>query len=220
MDKDFQYSTDFVADFIVGMWEDSFLAVNGTTTSIVVPHGLSFTPLVKGNFSSSSDFFPSNEMSTSVILYSFSVPGMQVSIYADGVNISINAYNFTGSNKTLYWRVYALMPDDIDADVGDITTPRSDMLFDTDNLYLKVLDRGHVPISTTSVVIPHNLGYVPYVEAWVTFSIGTVGPIPLAFLPIYPNSGAAVTADESTVTFHAGSIFGITRYDYRIYIDG
>lgn len=214
-----QFSTDYSNDFIVGMWEGSFNVPSSTTpTSINISHNLSFIPLAKGGFSTSPDFNPTNEIGSTTILYGISVPIVQLAMSMNINTISLTSLNRTGSSVTVYYRIYAFMPSDINEDVPDLSTDRASILFNSDETYLKVLMSGFVPISSTPVTVEHGLGYIPYVEAWGGSSSGKY-PLPLVFYPIGTYGRSAVTANEQTVTFYPDSFGGSERYDYRIYLD-
>lgn len=217
--RNLQFSTDYSNDFIVGMWQSSFIVASSTTpTTINIPHNLSFIPLAKGGFSTSADFNPTNEISNTTVLYTINVPVVQVAMFMDSTNITLTALNRTGATQTIYYRIYAFMPSDINEDVGELGVDRASLIFNSDNTYLKVLRSDFTLISSSPVTIEHNLGYVPYVEAWAANATAKF-PLPLVFSPINSYNRIAVTANEESVTFYPDTFSGINRYDYRIYLD-
>lgn len=179
---------------------------------------MDFIPLAKGNFSTSPDFNPTNEIGSTTILYAIPVPIVQVSMSISNDRMSLTSLNRTGSGVTVYYRIYAFMPSDINVDVSPLSLSRADILFNSDETYLKVFSSDFVTISSSAVTVTHGLGYIPYVEAWA--GNDTIKyPLPLVFSPIDTYGRTAVTANDQTVTFYPDSFNSITRYDYRIYLD-
>jgi hypothetical protein len=81
----------------------------------------------------------------------------------------VTVSNYTGSTKTLFWRVFFLAPSTVDPDVASTALSSIPITFNTDYNYTKLVAEGFV---TTSTTITHDLGHYPQVALWTDTSAG------------------------------------------------
>ena len=231
--RNFLLSTDYAMDKVVYITSGTFSAqTDGTYHTIA--HGLDFTPLVSGSWSTSSDFSVNYDYGTGTIPSSNTTIPFNLALYvfADATNIYIVPSNITGSEQTVYFRVFGLEPSDSNADVPHTSSSGSTFIFNTDNNYTKLYQEDALTGVTSSYTktIVHDLGVVPQVSTWVTSSSVLVGAS-FVFLedvtyPLYATSivsGApedvSAVVTTTSVTFTTGASSLVERIDYRIYVD-
>ena len=168
--RNFLLNTDTPLDKIIYIITGSIDVPNLTGDSIpitLVAHNLPFTPLPILQWSNTADFEITNELRDSdYIANSFTTgAGQYYSISADTTDILIQRYNFSGSTKTVYYRVFSFMPSDASEDSGVPFTANigNNFVLNTDDNYMKLFNDG---ILTDEVPFDHNLGYIPRVQLW------------------------------------------------------
>lgn len=176
--KKFKISSEQPTDIVVLFLEGQ---TNFEYNYYSISHSLGFAPLVFGFWSETSDF-------QSPIPFSMS-PGINyydpvsqtykpiwdsIQVTATTTEITFSAYQ--GTSHQVYYRIYALMPTDIDPDVATTSQSAEHFIINSDYNYRKVLMAGDVllerdtstqPISIKPITINHNLGYKPQVMVWV-----------------------------------------------------
>lgn len=211
----------------------SFSALTDGTYHTIA-HGLDFTPLVSGSWSTSSDFSVNYDYGTGTIPSSNLTFPFNLCLYivADATNIYIVPSNITGSAQTVYCRIFAFEPSDSNADVPHTASSGSTFIFNSDNNYTKLyLDDALTGVTSSYTnTIVHGLGIVPQVNTWVTSSFVILGAS-FVFLenvtyPLYETSissgspeNVSVAVSTSSVTFTTGASSAATRIDYRLYVD-
>lgn len=223
----FLLSTDYQQDKVVYLKTDSFTAPGPMTGSYrTIAHGLPFTPLVGGSWSTSADFSVTYDFGTGTIPSAdpLTAPfNLSLDVLADSTNIYIVPTNVSGSNKTVYVRLYALEPADTLATVSSTQAAADSFTLNSDYNYTKLWSADKITGVTASstTVVTHNLGRVPQVSVWATSSARTISPSLIYFTNVtYPMDTANIVAvSANTVTFKTDSSSTITRFDYRIYHD-
>ena len=192
--RDFLLNTDYEMDKIVFFEEGNF------TTSIDIPHNLSYTPLPFGIWSTNSNF-----SSVNILGWSGEVPAppgvyqspLGVSCQADGTKIRLTARG-TYNDETIYYRLYAFEPSDVQA-VAPSTSQNADtLIFNTDYNYRKLFNAGEFTLNNLEYT--HNLGYIPQVMAWAKYVFGGqwIEPLDCSSNASTDGLGIKVTANKIT----------------------
>lgn len=182
----FIYSSDYPMQYAVYYYEGTM--TGGSTKTVA--HGLPFTPLLIGEWSTSSDFSSANTYLGGGYSTEFSDPGVYLT--SNATNCNYSTINASGTG-TIYLRTWGFMPPDTNADVADLAD-FSGFDFDSDYSYQKLYIAGK---GASNATINHNLGYKPRVRIWNratssgTVSIGT-------FPSIDKTSGGLDTALQIT----------------------
>jgi len=176
--RNFLLNTDYPVDKVVYINQGSVSMAGGVDRDIA--HGLPFIPLVSFVWSFTPDFsvtyqynmgpFPSGNPG-----YFFS---LQVSISANATNIRLSGNGVLGAT-TIYYRIFAFVPDDFVGDIPSTTTLADNFVLLTDLNYTKLLTSSSVVLAPGQVFpIGHGLGYFPQVLAWVRPNNGpTIYPL-------------------------------------------
>lgn len=224
--RDFLFNSDYAQDQIVYFKE---VEITGKTTYYLetIAHELDFTPLVFGVWDNSPDFNNPKSINTSgKDIYVNDVGNIaysnQVWAYSDPTNITIlvqpKIQGGSGVATNFYIRLYAFEPPASHATVKPTANHASKFIFNTKYNYLKLMEQNTADADYGQVTIPHKLGYIPQVLAWVEKSNN--GQI------FYVDSatGDFLSADElvkvTTSNVYLNRINSDpTRYYYRIYYD-
>lgn len=204
------FNSDYQSDKIVYFKEGTFI------TTDTIQHGLSFTPLVFGVWSTDSDFSSVNtlgELDTGTD--PGYVPVLSAECQANSTTISLQSAGNT-QNSTLFYRVYAFEPDDSTADVAATSDKAKTFILNTDYNYCKLKDTG--VFTQANQEFSHNLGYIPQVMAWVRFIYPSTFIQPLSGASEFTNYGLTVTTNK--LIFGNIPIPGlIDKIYWRIYYD-
>jgi hypothetical protein len=217
--KNFLLNSDYPLDKVILMKSGQITVAAGATVEVLDPHGLLFTPLVIGSWSTSSTFTTSFEAG----FQPFSPPGsLSLSISSNATNVRISASNNSGSSVTFYWRCYGFMPSTANDDAAFTASSADSFVINTDYNYTKLFTAGVADISATSQTVLHNLGYRPQVEVWYEFAV-VPGQFEREYLGI-ANIGDTgynrISVTTTSLTFSKGTYGGqSTIYHYRIYMD-
>lgn len=162
--RNFLLNTDYPLDKIVYIHSGSFSATGGggVGTYHSVVHDLPFTPLMVGNWSTSSDFSITKEM----FIPSYTeLTGAYCEVASDSSDFTIQAINYDSSPITVYYRVYGFMPSTSDETAAPTSSIADNFMLNTDYNYTKLYYNDCIT-AETSTTITHNLGYRPQVMAW------------------------------------------------------
>src|SRR5690606_1610325 len=96
-------------------------------------------------------------------------------ISADSTYVNISRYCWGVGAKTLYYRIFCLMPSTAnESSIVDFTeNAGDDFILNTDYNYMKLVNAGVFEFGGT-VKYTHNLGFVPRVRFWMENS-GEIG---------------------------------------------
>lgn len=213
--RNFLLTSDYPIDKVVYIESGSFTATASSQTIHNTAHGLPFTPLLDGTWSTGSGFTLSYDMGTGPIS---TTPGLLFNVESDvsasSTNATITVGNATGSNVTVFYRIYGFEPTTANADAPHTVDSADSFYLNTDFNYTKLFDSGVV---TTSTVVSHNLGYKPQVSMWEEVA-GVIRKKNENRNGTGGNTYTAISTSAVTITFD-GSAPGTTKAHYRIYID-
>lgn len=232
----FIFNSDYPMDKIVfyGYGSTTIPAKSGSTNgtkTINIPHHLLFTPLPLAVCATNEAFTDTRTFEP--------VPdtwGMNL-VQADATNITIKFENGQTSTKTVYYRVYGLLPENATQEVGKNSRQSSKLIFNTDLVYAPLIFSGIVTedLDTTHVAnvnvthgykeiqtqasrieIEHNLGRSPFVLYWRE----TSGTISITGFPDmyygYPYQQYNYS-DDKKCNFYTGQSDGQNKWHIRIY---
>jgi hypothetical protein len=206
--RNFLMNSDYPMDKTILMLQGSVsLPANGN--EVAIPHGLPFTPLILGSWSTSSSFSPAYQFG--LILYApMSLP--QVYAYSDGTNIRLSSAD--GVARTVYYRIYGFAPSDY---AGDVPIPSITTGFrmNSDYNYMKLFAEGVMTLAVgAGQNVNHNLGYKPSVLVW---NKNNNGVFPLIIGDIMSGQQEASVTTTQLQIKNVGYVQ--QQYYYRIYLD-
>ena len=156
--RDFLLNTDYEMDKLVLLKQGEF------TSSIEIPHNLSFTPLPFGVWSTDEDFDSVNTIgAVDPNDEPWYTPALGVECYADATKIKLTSSGNTNNTK-IYYRIYAFEPDDSKNNAPFTSQKAKKFILNTDYNYCKV--KAHGVFTASGQSYEHNLGYLPQVMAW------------------------------------------------------
>lgn len=232
--RNFLFTSDYPTDKVVYVHSLSFsVSAPSGGAYQTIAHGLPFTPLVAGEWSTAADYGVSYDYFSGPPATGTAISGGQlfnayVNIYADATNIYLYPVNASGSTITVYARIFAYEPSDSTASLSATANSADNFALNTGYNYPKLFSEGIIsPVAaSTTYTVTHILGIVPQVMVWETAPStisGVVGSLRSPHYYVTEQSGdpyqAAIIASTSSVTFTTGLSTTATRFDYRIYCD-
>lgn len=217
--RNFLLNTDYPLDKVVYITTGSIVVPNGTNSTLtLVAHSLPFTPLPMLQWSNTADFTITNEFRDSQYnSNSFTTGvGQYYNVTANGTNIYIDRYNFSGSSQTVYYRISCFAPSNasVDSLVPFTSTSGSEFILNTDNNYMKLGFSGI--LTTVANTFTHNIGYAPRAFIW-----GNSGGFLTRLVSAQELGGGAGTAGvhitPTQLVWLSPSTY--TEIHYRIYYD-
>lgn len=168
----------------------------------LLSHGLPFTPLLVGQWSTNPNFSPSYDL---LITVPGGSTGGQVetvcSTSADSSNIHFTIVN-NAAARTFYFRLMAFAPPDYQGEVSPVDYD-SPFRFNSHYRYQQIYKSGR----STGTAVSHNLGYLPQARIWsITGSDQRV----------MPTQGILTTSTLS----YAGSNTAFYYYIFKDRLDG
>jgi hypothetical protein len=158
--RNFQFSSDYPMPYFIYKTEQSVAVPSTGTNTVIVPHGLSFIPLLVGQWSPNQNFDVTHDITNSA-----SVDMVYVWCFADDTNIYIRQFNGTDHASTVYVKIYAYAPPEYNGDLQPLSDETA-FNFDTDYTYLGIFKAGYIESDNQEHIIPHDLGYVPQCKIW------------------------------------------------------
>lgn len=209
--NDFLLNTDYEMDKIILVKEGDF------TSTAEIAHGLSYTPLVFGVWSTDKNFDSVNTLGwtddNAQVGY---VPVLSVECYATSDKIKLTSAGNT-NNQTLYYRIYGFQPDSAKGNAPQTASKANQFILNTDYNYLKLFKSGE--FTSPNEEFTHNLGYIPQVMAWADMTLGGVNRIqPLETASEFTDFGLNVTDTK----IKAKSLISpglVNKIYWRIYYD-
>lgn len=210
--------------------QDGFFNMSATTTNIVtIPHGLPFTPLCSGAWSTTPDFSVQYEFSSGT--FPSTNPGYVFqtifNVFADENNVYVSGDN-VGSALTVYVRIYGFEPPNSGALLEGIASEADPLTIDSRLNYPKLYLNDYVDLpaggsSDSFVYIPHNIGTVPQVMGWVTYDTYNGISVVPCIHPVATSNGASegivlIVGDEQ-IAFGIPAFVSAHRAYYRVYLD-
>ena len=223
-------TSDTPIDKIVLLKSGSFTLPGSSSAYVTpIPHGLPFTPLCSGNWSTVSNFSIQYEFSSGT--YPSSNPGYVfnaiMNVYADSTNIYIDADNI-GSSMTVYYRVFGFEPASSLANVPAVASQGDVYMINSDYLNPKLYLNGSVNLPATSgsevfTYVQHDIGTIPQVMGWVTYSTFNGSGLVNAVHPVgtsnYNSQGVTLIVGEAAIAFSSPPFIDAHTAYYRIYLD-
>lgn len=222
--KNFLISSDFPMDKIV-LLHSGQIDFTTSGTDYTFAHGLSFTPLIKATWSTSSDFSTTYGIGDGPLSSnpSFAFLPELAFARADSSNVYLSFGNPDMVNNA-YIRIYGFMPSDVDVDT-DLTASAADSFtLDSDYNYTKLYTSGVTSSSSvagSSETVTHSLGYYPQVEVWFEkdgYIWVSAQPAVKPDLGIRESETFELTISSLTM-YRNASLSGTERFHYRIYTD-
>lgn len=222
-------TSTYPIDKVVYLKSGSFSMPGPSNTTFAYAHGLPFTPLCGGNWSTDPTFGLQYEYSTGI--FPSSNPGYVFNtifnVYADATNIYITGDNI-GSTMTIYFRVYAFEPSNSSALLPSIASQGDEFVIDSRLNYPKLYLNNYIDlpaggVSDSFVYVDHNIGTIPQVMAWVTYdTFNGVSLVP-AIHPLGTSNSASqgitLVAGDARIAFGIPAFADPHRAYYRIYLD-
>jgi hypothetical protein len=212
----FRATTDYPSDKIVCLETGSFVIAPTSVGTTTIAHGLPFTPLMDGTWSTDSTFQTvSYDMGTGSLT---TAPGFifnaKAEVSADSSDITVEVENITGSSVTAYYRVFGFQPSTANLEVPFTDYLADSFVVNTDFNHTKLFAKDRV---TSNTVVAHNIGHRPQVSLWEELSGGSIRK--KNENDVYNTFGvarASVSDTSLTITFEAS---GPAAIHYRLYVD-
>lgn len=205
--------SDYHMPWIVWSQQLQFTVGSGDWGSYDTNHGLPFTPLIFGYWSTSANFQPCYDLTTDAPGYSGSGQAeLAFLASANGSVVRLVLTNNRTSSTTFYARVMAFAPPDYTGDVQPVEYS-DPFTFNSDYRYQKIFMEGQTTQSVT-----HNLGYIPQFRLWqLTTNTGFVSPVATASSATQYYVPPNITTTQLDLGGAAGA--ANTSYFYHIYGD-
>lgn len=166
--RNFKLNSNYPMDNVVYSWAGNKSRSGSTWLTTTQNHGLSFTPLVFGLFSTDGG--------TSWRQIDFTSQTGGGSLISDSTKITINIQLDSGLPASIPIRLYAFAPSTYTGAVV-APDPRSNFYLNTDWTYDTLVAKGKYTLTNTNslrTVYTHNLGYVPRVMIWIEHNDGSI----------------------------------------------
>jgi hypothetical protein len=201
--------TDYPLDKIIYMTSGSFSAAGGGGLDTVyeITHNLGFTPLVIGTWSTDIGFSTSRE--GGFFAFEGTDPNtIYTQFFANSTKITVTTSNPTASSVTIYYRIYAFTPSDVNLDASFTTSVADIFALNTDYNYTKLYSSG-IATAAAITTITHGLGYRPQVMAWIKDGSAAYGTSMVVDMGYVKATATTVVITSPNKDIH-----------YRIYADG
>lgn len=221
--RKFLLHTGYPLDKIIYLKPQTIVVPANSNVDTDIPHGLGFTPLVKGRWSRDSNFSISYNISGGPYLSAGLLLAATV-ISADEVKVYLSTTNNTNASITIYYHIWGFVPSNaLDSVVNTHTASSADsFVLNTDYNYTKLLDRGVISATTGTHAYPvyHSLGYYPQIEAWIDIG-GRVSPIVFNNITTHIAEFDTIrtTIDDEKLLFEVIDVLTAFNFHYRIYVD-
>lgn len=218
--RKFITNTDYPMPFLVYSATYQITIPANSSSTQTVAHGLPFTPLLIGQWSTSSSFQPSYDIALEIPTFAGYMPELTMVVGADGTNIHFIYSNYTSSSKTVYFRLTAFAPPSYTGQVTAIDD-NSSFKYNSDFNYMKIYMAGSVNVPANETrSITHGLGYLPQCRVWYDlYAQSIVCPVNTNI-----NEAGLLGARLTDQILELGTyvIFGAEAHTfyYQIYADG
>lgn len=215
--NDFLLNTDYEMDKIILVKTGDYIGSKN------IDHGLKFSPLIFGVWSTDPDFVSGNTLGPYVSaepIPGFYTPPLGVSIVALNDHIEIISHGENADTTKIYYRIYALAPDGTNVTTPATSKHANQFVLNTDYNYRKLKAKGTFTQENESFA--HNLGYKPQVMAWIKYAeiegITTGQEIePITDISLFTNFYLKVT--DTTIGVGEFPFGLIDKIYWRIYYD-
>lgn len=229
--KDFISSSDYPVPVLALKMSTSLQVPVGeywNENQKALPHGLPFTPLIVGQWSTNGNFNPAYDLSTQIpLFYGSGRPQFVVVVGADNRNIYIDCSHNNQSLTTFYFRLTGFIPPDYEGRVSSVEDS-SNFTLNSDFNYPKILEQRKINVdANTDFIINHNLGYVPQARLWSAGQVGNSSQgyydciIPQSVTKSINNDGylGALVNDNQYIICNKSNNSSRNTFYYHIYGD-
>lgn len=220
--RKFLVTSDYPMDFIVWSTNGNFSANAHEQKTLKIPHGLPFTPLLFGIYSSDNgatwQAFGAEAGTDAGVFWTFidsDTTNATVTIWARNVAVSI------------IFKIWAFAPSGTEA---TLAVPATESIFhlNVDYNYSKLAHTGEwtASVGNNVVLCNHNLGYIPRAMVWFEYESGEIED---CFSQVSSNTtkraNHSIGLDETALyanfsDLNIGGDYGnISKVHYRIYAD-
>lgn len=162
--RNFQFSSDYPIPYFTYYVVKKIYAPANQTTLVEFSHDLGYIPMLDGYWSEYEDFRDTNVLLQSALFSNETVWNIQ----ASDEEVTVNVWNGTNTDKTIYVKLWGFAPPDYYGPASSVSDSTR-FNFDTDYTYLELFKAGVAENPTNTVVIEHNLGYVPQCKVWMKY---------------------------------------------------
>lgn len=220
---DFMLNSDRPLDKVIYVYKGSLTVPSGGSRNAEISHGLPFTPLAFGNWSTDSGFSITYEYGSGPIHNNLSqaIFSTQVSATSHQSVILVSAQNFFSSSRTVYYRLYGFQPTGSGSpELPYTNTGVDDFMINTDNEQAQLINAGSDTFPSVSwpdtyekTLYTHNLGYRPQTMAWVERD----GRIEHLYMSDMGDDSTAVYATTSAIILRSEGEALSGRIHWRVY---
>lgn len=221
--RNLRLNTDYPLDKVILLNPGSQSIPGNQLTTINIPHGLPFAPLVWGQWAFNSSFsvayeFDTGPTTTASIGSAYTVAPV---IQSNATNITISVPNFYGAGAfTLYYRLFSFAPSNISSVIVQNTNINVDkFMLSTDYQQVQLIKADSYSFSSgsgnvTTPIFEHNLGYSPQLLYWIERE-GIIMPRQ----QYAQQSGVAMYTDNTTLYDLREGFWTAGTLHYRIYVN-
>lgn len=218
--RDFLINTDYEMDKIVFVGEGIIQTTPGNEQDAYISTGLPFYPLAFGICAYDKDFKNAWSIPHSTDYYMIGTnpvtleAELSINVHTEKnmIVVSYKAASTASNVRPMYYRVYAFEPTTSNAKVGATKGHAGTFLLNSDHNYRKLYKKGHAMAGET-VVINHNLGYIPQCRFWYDWGGQNDG-----FIHDY-NDSLTITDKVVSFTVPSGGLLDSSILHYRVYCD-
>lgn len=164
--KQMLLSSDYPLDKVIYMHSGSRTLPAHDFADINISHGLPFTPLMAGSWTTSSNWDVSYEINSGPRANGNII--VNTGLSSDSSQVTLSLSNTQPSSQTVYYRLYGLEPSTSSATVAPtVGIAANQFVMNTDYNYSKLFMSGTVSRGSSGTVsVTHGLGYRPQVDTW------------------------------------------------------
>lgn len=229
--RNFIMNSDYPTPFLVWSLEESLTVPVGAyfnAASKSVAHGLPFTPMLIGQWSTNANFVPAYDLANDMPIFTGTRPDYQILVGADDTYIRISATHIKTTAQTIYFRFFSFLPPDYDGTWTNVLDDNTNFKLNSDFNYPKVVASGSVTVPDQAKrSYNHQLGYIPQVRAWKQLQTApfdnystTWNILVPAYSQTTPDGLLGVSSNAQTVDFgNYGASGSSLTYKYLIFGD-
>lgn len=229
--RNFIMNSDYPTPFLVWSKEESLTVPVGqyfNTASKSVAHGLPFTPMLIGQWSTNANFVPAYDLANDMPIFTGTRPDYQIIAGADSTYIRISATHVMDYSVTFYFRFFAFLPPEYNGTWTNVLDDNTNFKLNSDFNYPKVIASGSVTVADQATTnYTHSLGYKPQVKAWKQITTApfddyqtTWSILTPALSSTTPDGLLGVSVTNSVVSFgNHGQTGSSLTYKYLIFGD-
>lgn len=212
---DFALDVDYSFDKIIYMKPGSATVGAFSGLDIPIAHGLNFTPLMDGTYSTDPLFQSSFDIgSGSPAPLSSGFFDLGSTIDADRTNAYLRLTNYTGSPITIYYRLFGFMPSNFN-EIAEFTNSQADsFIVNSDYNYTKLFTDQRL---TSNTSIAHPMGRRLQVAAW--YETKSTGNIAKAIFAAIGDPFGNILVKTTTTDVQVTILSASYAAHVRVYLD-